>query len=197
MEASLSSDIICYTDSITVVTAYYNNPLKNFNEYDIFINNFLCNIKCNLIIFTSSDLIEYFKTKINDKLNIVLVIHEFNELELYKKYISVWESKYLINNEEDLIFRFYNIINNSKLNFIKEAIELNYFNTNKFIWNDINFIQNGSLIDLLESYPIYNKISNKKIDIVCLNNLTDQNTKNEEKIIFSDSLFGETIEVLL
>jgi GR25 family glycosyltransferase involved in LPS biosynthesis len=197
MESSLSSDIISNTDSVTIVTAYYNHPLKNFNEYDIFINNFLLNIRCNLIIFTSSDLIEYFKTKINNKLNIILIIHEFNKLELYKKYISVWESKYLTDNEEGLISLFYNIINNSKLNFIKEAIQLNYFNSNKFIWNDIEFIQNESLIDLLDNYPIYTKISNKNIDILSLNNLTDQNKKNEENIIFSDSLFGGTIETLL
>ena len=81
-------------NSVTVVTAYYKVPSKrSHDEYDNFINNFLNTINCNLIIFTSSNLVKYFKSKIKDKLNIILIIKEFNELEIYKKYIFTISKK--------------------------------------------------------------------------------------------------------
>ena len=186
-------------NSVTVVTAYYKVPSKrSHGEYDTFINNFLNNIKCNLIIFTSSDLVKYFKYKIKDKLNIILIIKEFDELEIYKKYNNIWESQYLMDNQKNIRTKFCYIIWNSKLNFIKEAIELNYFNSDKFIWNDIGCIRNSEYIDLLDNYPVYDNISNKKIDIILLNNSIDSSQKYfQDKIHFSGGLFGGNIENML
>jgi len=50
--------------SSTVVSCYYKIKSKHsHNQYDKWINNFLQNIHCNLIIFTSPDLKEYLLQK--------------------------------------------------------------------------------------------------------------------------------------
>jgi hypothetical protein len=186
-------------NSVTVVSAYYKIPSKRtHSEFDIFINNFLNNINCNLIIFTSKDLIQYFKNKIKDRTNIILIIKEFDNLEIYKKYNNIWDSQYLIDDQKNIRSKYCYIIWNSKLNFIKEAIEINYFNSDKFIWNDIGSIRNSEYIDLLKFYPLYDNISNIKIDIILLNSSIDENKKYfKDEIHFSGAIFGGVINVLL
>ena len=51
-------------NTATVVTCYYKIASKHsHNEYDIWMTNFLSNIDCQLVIFTSPDLVEYIKNK--------------------------------------------------------------------------------------------------------------------------------------
>ena len=90
------------------------------------------------------------------------------------------------------------IIWNSKMNFIKEAIDLNPFNSDKFIWNDIGSMRNKYFSNFISKYPIYNNISNNKLDIVLLQNFKD--TKQEyyqNEVHLSASIFGASKDIFL
>ena len=190
-------------ESVTVVSCYYKIPSKhNHYNYNIWIQNLLLNLHCNIIIFTSSDLASYFeKYKINNKnLKLLIIVKEFNNLDILKKYnIDFWNNQYKIDptpnigrNKECYI------IWNSKMNFIKEAIDLNPFNSDKFIWNDIGSMRNKYFSNFISKYPIYNNISNNKLDIVLLQNFKD--TKQEyyqNEVHLSASIFGASKDIFL
>ena len=76
-------------------------------------------------------------------------------------YIKSFKNIYIIIKEYENI---------SKIELIKDAIEINPFNSDKFIWNDIDIIKDNKYIKILKYYPDINKISDDKIDIMLLNN---------------------------
>jgi hypothetical protein len=88
------------------------------------------------------------------------------------------------------------------MNFVKEAIELNPFNSDKFVWNDIGSMRDYNYIVIhgISKYPKYNKISDDKIDIALIKKF---NVSREIQDIFqnevhlSGSIFGGSKETLL
>jgi hypothetical protein len=191
-------------ESVTIVTCYYKIPSKhNHNNYNIWIKNLLQNLKCNLIIFTSSKLVNYFKyITINNKfLNLKIIVKEFNDLDILKKYnMNFWSSQYTIDpypnigrNTECYILW------NSKMNFVKEAIELNPFNSDKFIWNDIGSFRNQDFnTNFISNYPVYNNISKDKLDIILLIDYENKLQKyyQHEKHL-SGAIFGTSKDIFL
>lgn len=186
--------------TVTVVTCYYKVKSKyTFDKYNTWINKFLSNIKCNIIIFTSSDLVEYFESfKIYNE-NIFIIVKELYDLDIYKKYINIWDEQWNMDNQKNIRTKYTYIIWNSKVNFLKDAIELNPFNSDKFIWNDIGVIRDNKYINILKYYPDYNQISVGKIDIILLNYF-DPNEKTkffQDKIYFAGGIFGSDVNTLL
>ena len=185
----------------TVVSCYYKLPSKHTHDkYYNWIDNFLKNIKCNIIIFTSNDLVDFFK-KYNNA-NIYIIIQNFEDLPIYKKYYDIWDYQHSIDNQKDIRTKYCYILWNSKLDFLKSAIELNPFNSDKFIWNDIGNVRNDEYINFLQNYPIYENISNKKIDIITINPNLFNNTNNtnnffQDEICISASIFGSSVENIL
>lgn len=59
---------------------------------------------------------------------------------------------------------------NCKLSMILTAIQLNPYHSDKFIWNDIGNIRQDHLGFSLSNYPVYDKISTGKLDIICISN---------------------------
>jgi hypothetical protein len=190
-------------DSVTVVSCYYKLPSKhNHYNYDIWIQNLLLNLQCNMIIFTSSDLVDYFENiKTNNKnLKLIIIVKEFNDLDILKKYnIDFWCNQYNIDptpnvgrNKECYI------IWNSKMNFVKEAITLNPFNSDKFVWNDIGSMRNQYFSDFISHYPLYNNISTDKLDIVLIQDY-EKKTKQyfQNEVHLSGSIFGASKDIFL
>ena len=190
-------------ESVTIVSCYYKIPSKhNHCNYNLWIQNLLLNIKCNIIIFTSSDLVNYFENikKFNKNLNLIIIVKEFNDLDILKKYnIDFWDNQYNIDptpnigrNKECYI------IWNSKMNFIKEAIKLNPFNSDKFIWNDIGSMRNKYFSNFILYYPLYNNISSDKLDIILIQ---DYKNKMQEyyqnEVHLSGSIFGTSKDTFL
>jgi len=142
-------------------------------EYDKWLTTFLENIECNLVIFTSPDLVQYLydkRRKFPEKTRIYPV--ELADLEIAKKYQAFWDKQYEM---DQLKFtgrtKECYILWNSKLWFLKKAIEENPFESDRFIWNDIGClrIENSAILKYLgPRYPIYDKISKDAIDIVLL-----------------------------
>lgn len=185
-------------NTATIVTCYYNVPSKRtFEEYNIYIINLLLNVYCNIIIFTSNDLFNYFNSYLQHNNRIYIIVKDFDDLELYQKYIHIWDFQYFIDKQKNFRSKFCYIIWNSKLKFLKEAIELNPFHSNKFIWNDIGTIRDSKNMHLLKNYPIYEKISNNKIDIILINDILENKKFFCDEIHFSGAIFGSGINTIL
>jgi hypothetical protein len=209
----------------TIVSCYYKlEKSKHSPEtYDGWIKNLLLNVNNPMIIFVGSAEEPYIRAIIDQNNNMnninnmnnmnnmnninnnnpqyVLIVKNLNELPLVKDYApEFWlqQEKMDPNPRCGRGQDCYKIWN-SKFYFLKEAIQLNPFNSDKFVWNDIgNIRSNSEAINMLKTYPNYNAISVDKLDIVLLNHFTDQNQLffcNE--VHFSGSMFGGGREILL
>jgi hypothetical protein len=189
--------------SVTVVSCYYKVPSKHPHEqYNLWINNLLKSIEGNMIIYTSTDLVNYLE-KIclkNKSLNVKIKVIELEELEIKRKYPDIWDIQYSLDPQNKIRTKECYIIWNSKLHFIKDAIQINPFNSNKFIWMDIGCVRDDISRYLLKNFPIYGNISCQKVDISLINPFSN---KDLQKIYFfneihlSGAIFGGTKQNLL
>ena len=187
----------------TIVSCYYKFPSKHSHEeYDEWMNNFLLNIPNPIVIFTSPDLVSYIMSKrINFLKNTHIIARPFEELELYKEYIDKWDYQYSIDKQHytGRTKECY-VVWNSKLKFVKETIEVNPFNTDKFIWSDIGCLRtsNANIIsEIANKYPQYDKISNTQIDFVLLNPVIPSQKIFIDECHFSGAMFGGQKDKLL
>lgn len=180
--------------SCSIISCYYKIKSKRSHSiYDNYISNLFTNIdrNANFILFTSKDLEEYFLRKTKLLNNVKIIIKEFDEIELFNQYKDIWDNQYQIDKQKNTGrgIECY-VLWNSKLNFIKEAIQFNYFNSDKFIWMDIGMIRNNDYIGYLNNYPKYENISNDKIDIILLKNFDNPNQKFFQDEIHIGGTYG-------
>jgi hypothetical protein len=181
--------------STTVVTCYYNFASKHSHQkYDEWITNFLTNVSCQLVIFTSPDLVEYLENKRLNFLEKTKIIPiNLSNLKLYNLYIDLWDYQYMLDKQKDTgRTKECYILWNSKIWFLKEAIRLNPFLSDKFIWTDIGCLRtNDSLTQFISNnYPIYDKISDSQIDIVLLEPINTEQKVFIDEVHFSGAMFG-------
>jgi len=186
--------------STSIVSCYYKIKSKRSHDnYNNYINNLFNNINSNVnfIIFTSKDLENYLLDKTKRIKNIKIITKEFEDIKLLTQYNQIWEKQYNLDLQKNTGrgIECY-VLWNSKLDFIKESIEKNYFNSDKFIWMDIGMIRNNDYINDLNNFPQYNLISDNKIDIVLLRNFSNPNQKYfQDEIHFSGSMYGGKINI--
>jgi len=188
---------------VTVVTCYYKFPSKHSTqEYDSWMNNFLNNFDCNLVVFTSPDLVDYIKSKRNKFINKTLIILEAIESnEIYLKYKDEWDYQYSIDNQQNTgRSKYCYVIWNSKLNYLKKVIELDPFQSEKFVWTDIGCLRNNNplLIEKIKNYPKFENITNNKLDIVLLRPFNNHKQEYfQDEIHFAGAMFGSGKETIL
>jgi hypothetical protein len=187
--------------SSTTVTCYYRIKSKHpVDHYDQWINHFLPNVQCNLIIFTSPDLKDYIQEKrkhLLEKTHIICI--ELQDLEIAERYKEYWPRQYELDpgKSHGRTIECY-ILWNSKLWFVKQAIDLNPFQSDKFVWTDIGCLRDETIIHKTTKYPIYEKISLGKIDIVLLQEFQDHTqTFFLDEIHFAGAMFGSDSETML
>lgn len=183
----------------TIVTCYYKIKSKHSeDEYDEWIRIFLSNLNNNskLIIFTSRNLKCYFEEIIRNRKNIILIFKELNEFDLYNKYKNIWEKQYEKDPQKEIRTIDCYVIWNSKLWLIKEAIKLNPFNSDKFIWNDIGSFRDITQTKYLINYPVYEKIRVDKVDIVKIDDFEEKDFYFHN-VHFAGSIFGGGKNILL
>jgi hypothetical protein len=212
--------------SITVITCYYKIKSKHsFKEYALWIRNLLNNINANLVIFTSADQEQWIKSIIfgildndanhannandandyeNTKIipNVKIIIRELEDLEIVKKYNNIWDEQYRKDPTSNIRTKECYMIWNSKMSLVKEIIDLNPFNSDKFVWNDIGSMRDNRYIkqyyNTFMNYPLYQNVSTDKIDIIIIKEFEDPNQiifQNESHL--SGAIFGGGREVFL
>jgi len=155
------------------------------------------------VIFTSPDLVQYLydkRTKFPEKTRIYSI--ELADLELAKKYEDFWDKQYEMDRQKPCgRTKECYILWNSKLWFLKKAIEENPFQSTHFIWNDIGCLRvdNRAILKYLGSqYPKEEKISKTAIDIVLLAPFQNKSQKVFiDEVHFSGAQMGGHTDVIL
>jgi hypothetical protein len=161
--------------SVTIVTAYYCVKSKHSpQKYHAWIRNLLLGMGrfCKMVIFTSPDLINYMNAICNQNIKgamftvIGIPMREFKLLQRYP--LKIWAHQYSMDPQKACgrTVECY-LIWNSKLIFMKEAIERNVYGSDKFVWIDIGSFRNADTT-ILEHFPVYERISEDKIDIMLI-----------------------------
>ena len=179
----------------TLVSCYYKlgKSKHTHEEYDRWIRNLLININTNIIIFTSKNEKSYLETilEANKNIKYTIIVKELSDLEINKLYPDIWEGQEMMDpNKRCGRARGCYQLWNSKFHFLKEEIDNNPYNSEKFVWNDIGNIRDKNIIPFLKSYPNKEKISQDKLDIIMLNGFTKVQDFFCDEVHFSGSMFG-------
>lgn len=165
--------------SVTVVTAYYRVKSKHDPQtYLQWMNNLLLSVghSCKMVIFTSPDLLEYMNEicKKNKKGAVFTVISiPLKDFKIVQEYTpDTWFHQYSLDPQKACgrTIECY-LIWNSKLWFIKQAMERNIYGSDKYIWIDIGSFRNNNpdvCASLLETFPSYDHVSSDKVDITLI-----------------------------
>lgn len=165
--------------SVTVVTAYYRIKSKhNAQTYDQWIQNLLLNVgeSCKMVIFTSPELLTYMNAicKKNKKgATFTVISMPMKDFKIVQEYPpDVWSYQYSLDPQKACgrTIECY-LIWNSKIWFIKQAMERNIYGSDKYVWIDIGSFRNNNpsvCASVLENFPSYDRISNDKIDITLI-----------------------------
>lgn len=157
--------------AITIVTAYYEVPSKRTKaEYYKWINNFF-QLNCNIVLFTdaahSADMQFLRRGK-----PMHIIIREFCDLEMWKKYFIEWHMHYSMDPEQKIHSPDLYAIWANKSLFVEEAYSIDPFNTEYFMWCDIGAFRDSSHISMLQNaFPLRGKNAYALL--------------NENKVIFS------------
>jgi glycosyltransferase involved in cell wall biosynthesis len=150
-------------DDVTIVTAYY--PIKSkflIQDYIEWLEFWKTQNK-NLVFFTSLEyvpLIENLRSNYKEKTKVISL--DFDNLEAFKKYSKdFWLSQKCLDHEEYHTYELYAIWYEKK-EFVKKAILLNPFNTNKFVWCDAGICRDKVWIPSIQSFPNAYKIPEDK-----------------------------------
>ena len=181
--------------SVTLVTCYYRIKSKHsFQEYDRWISNLSQKFNGNIIIFTSSDLEEKMKESFVERSKVV--VKEMKDFYLNQKYDSeFWEKQYSMDNPRKHMHRTKEcyMIWNSKFSFLREAIEMNPFESDKFVWNDVGSLRDGRDIS---RYPIHKNVSSDKLDIINVQRIKSREYY-QNGVGLSGAMFGGGKDLLL
>jgi len=165
--------------SVTIVTAYYHIKSKHDpQKYDEWINNLLVNVSksCNMVIFTSPELVNYIKEICEKNKNgaaFTVISMELKNLKIAKQYPpDVWWKQYSLDPQKACGRKVgCYLIWNSKLWFMNEAIERNVYGSDKYVWIDIgSFRTNDPAVcaSIFDKFPVYECISYDKVDIMLI-----------------------------
>lgn len=154
-------------NDVTVVSAYY--PVKSKNSVSDYLKwlEFWRFIPCKLVFFTTQDyvsVIENIRSNFKEKTKIIVL--EFNELEAIKRYTyDFWSQQYSKDHETYHTPELY-ILWYEKKEFVKKAIDLNFFNTSKFVWCDAGICRHHEWIPQLVQFPRSDKIDSNKFNVL-------------------------------
>jgi hypothetical protein len=151
----------------TVVSAFYEMPSKrSINEYKIFMNNFLRNIKCHLVFFCEESMREFVeeaRKDFMDRTRIIILPRE--DWVMNKKHSELfWKKQFNMDPEKDIhkspdLYKVWH----EKKEFVKRAIELNPFDHDDFVWMDAGCIRSEEMASLLKDFPHSSRIPTNRM----------------------------------
>jgi hypothetical protein len=186
----------------TIVSAFITNvnvnPTKSIKTY---IENGKLLLQANIpkIIFLDENIFDEFKNYSNELTKLIKIKKE--EIYLYK-YINLLENFNLVSTNPTKDTKEYMFIMCNKTEWIRQAIELNIFNTSNFIWIDFGIkhifnCENDKYIKKIEilNDKVYDKI--RIGHIWDLNRDYHTNLYNNISWYFAGGVFGGDIKSLL
>jgi len=182
----------------TIVSAFINNVNNNntrsLQDY-INLGSFLLKAKINKIIFIEQDTYEHVKQYENENTKFVVIVKQNNYLYNYKKLITDFN---LNSNNKDKDTLEYIFTQCLKTEYVSQAILLNHFNTENFVWIDfgIKHVFNCDDSEFVQKIEDLNNKKYNKIRIGSIWNLNHNYNCNVYKNInwyFAGGVFGGNI----
>lgn len=138
---------------VTIITAYYPIPSKFSNQtYIEWIENFLKNIPCHLVIYTDESNAQLFyemRSAFQDRTEII--IKPFHQLAM-TQLGHYWTQQKEVDHETYHTEYLY-ILWNEKTQFVHETIQRNPFKSDYFFWCDIGAFRSPEHLPLLMNFP--------------------------------------------
>lgn len=174
---------------ITIVSAFFSFKKNKYNSLDIYKfwgSNLLPFLNKNLVIFTDEDNYDFIISLRPNELREKTRIIKMNIQDFYMMNYIDYLKKDLERDHES---SYHNLdlymIWNEKLNFIKKAINLNFFNSSHYAWCDFGCVRNSKYPELyLKNFPNLAKITENKIYLFkadCEFNQEDFNNPYDDK----------------
>ena len=176
-------------DNITLVSTLFKTDTNrhNFEDYYIWIEK-LFKINKPIIFFTQSDILEKIKEK-RPKIyenKTIWIERNFSDLYSYKNYLFKFNETYIIDKAKNRHTVELYVVWCEKVNFMKEAIENNYFKSKYFFWVDAGFFRDDITVDsFINNWPSIEKL--EKDPRVTLDGIREITKEEFNKLINFDN----------
>lgn len=165
--------------SATVVTCYYKIKSKRSHEtYMEWIKNFM-SMEMKTVIFTDSGSINDLQTlypPCETRRYIIKPIDKFITS------VFEWETDLEMDHEKEShsidLYKLWN----EKIFFVMEAIQNNFYNTNKFAWIDIGSFRDVSILPQVTGFPSESKFVNGKVTFLQIQRFQMSEVQNLQTI---------------
>jgi hypothetical protein len=153
------------------------------------------------VLFTSPDLQNTLYDKCSEilKTRIKIIPLPLEDLPLAQKYKTLWDQQYEMDRQKHTgRTKECYILWNSKLWFLMQTIQENPFQSDKFVWTDIGCLRDldSEIQSKLAKYPLYDKISETRLNIVLLSPFKQLKVFFQYEVHFSGAMFGGHKEVI-
>lgn len=166
----------------TIVAVYFKIKSKRAStEYLKWAKNFL-KLKNPIVLYTSEDNYDNF-IELRGNLPIKIIIQEFNDIYMWKKYKEKWIDHYEMDPQNFHSPELYAIWANKSI-WLEDAIKNNYFNTEYFQYTDLGSFRQDDLSEcVINNYPLIDHYESNKIIISLLEDFKKDDYIIENNII--------------
>lgn len=182
---------------VTLITCYYRFKSKHSDaQYEEWIQNFMAHFSktpdyCSLVVFTSASTAPFLETLLPPEKRTCLVIREFTDLRFYQHYFSILEEQAAMDPQKHIRTKECYVVWNSKLDFVKEIIDTNPFQADRFVWSDIGNIRHPHRH--VGWCPTFQNIDPERIDLVLIQPFSEEEEGQHfffNTVHFSGSIMG-------
>lgn len=161
--------------SVTIVSAYFPMKSKFSEVHYLQWIEFWREVDCNLVFFTSIEfapIIESIRQYKKDKTHIIIM--NFNDCIAFQKYGSeFWINQKELDHEHYHTPSLYAIWYEKK-EFVRKAIDINYFGSEKFVWCDAGICRNREWIPHTKSFVNGLRIPNDRFLVLRITDFEDE-----------------------
>jgi hypothetical protein len=155
-------------NDITIVSALFSFKKNKYNSHDIYKfwgSNLFPNLNTNVVIFTDEENYDFIcSLRVNElKEKTRIIKMKIEDFYMYK-YIDYLKKDLERDHENNIHNIDLYMIWNEKLNFIKKAIDFNFFNSSYYAWCDFGSVRNSLYPDLyIKTFPNLSNLTEEKI----------------------------------
>jgi hypothetical protein len=170
----------------TIITCYYKFPSKHrYESYDQWMSNFLTTVETPMVIYTDDQSIQKITQLCEWRKNNTIIVNKplLSTFCAQQQYLDYWNKDWQRDPEKRIHNPNLYIIWNEKSNFVKEAIQQNYFKTDYFCWCDIGCFRTSNQVSKYRNFPDILKLtSNDKIHLLNIGAFESDEYQYVEKI---------------
>lgn len=171
-------------NDITIVSAFFSFKKNKYNSHDIYKfwgSNLFPNLNTNVVIFTDEENYDFIcSLRVNElKEKTRIIKMKIEDFYMYK-YIDYLQKDFERDHENNVQNIDLYMIWNEKINFVKKAIDFNFFNSSYYAWCDFGCVRNSLYPELyLKTFPNLSNLTEEKVYMIKVDcEFSDEDYKN-------------------